>query len=252
MRSVWSFWSRPHEHARKRVWLTERHHLLSWVLSVETARRHYPDTALVTDAAGARMLVDGLEIPFARVSTELDALDGSDPEFWALGKLYAYAAQDRPFVHVDADVFLWSALPERLAAAPVFTQNPEPFEPGHPFYRPERVEEWLRAEGGWVPEEWSWYLRSGRPLRGDCCGILGGRDVELIGRYASEAVRTAEDPANRAAWSRVPNRQVDSLCLEQFYLSACVERRGRGWSTCSAASRSRGRPGRRPPPGTPT
>ena len=226
MRAVWSFWTRPHQHARRGVWLSDRHHLLSWVLSVETARRHHPDTALVTDTAGARMLADGVGIDFGAVSTALDALDASDPEIWALGKLHAYAAQDRPFVHVDADVFLWNALPERLTRAAVFTQNPEPFEPGHPYYRPERLAAWLRAGGGWVPEEWSWFLQSGRQLRGDCCGIVGGRDVEFLRRYASMSIQTLEAPVNHAIWSRFADRQLDSLCLEQFYLAACVEHRG--------------------------
>lgn len=224
MRAVWSFWTRPHAELRGRAWLSQRYHLLSWVLSLETARRHYPDTALVTDSPGARMLVDGMGLEFAEVSTPLDALERSDPEFWALGKLYAYRMQERPFVHLDSDVYLWKPLPERLRRAAVFTQNPEPFDLGAFYYRPERVEACLLAEpGGWVPEEWDWYLRSGLPLRGDCCGILGGANLELIRHYAGEAIRMAENPANRAAWARLPGRDVDMMVVEQFYLSACVE-----------------------------
>ena len=51
------------------------------------ARRHYPTTCLVTDDEGARLLIDGLRLPFARVSTALNALRDEDPEWWALGKI---------------------------------------------------------------------------------------------------------------------------------------------------------------------
>jgi hypothetical protein len=72
MRAVWSFWSRPHHADCHRIWASERHHLLAWILSVETARQHYPDTILYTDAEGARLLVDTLQLPFRQVSTMLD------------------------------------------------------------------------------------------------------------------------------------------------------------------------------------
>lgn len=223
MRAVWSFWSCPREMSRGHVWLSERHHLLSWALSLETARRHYPQTVLMTDTAGARLLVDQAGLEFGEVTTELDALAGADTQLWALGKLYAYRAQERPFVHVDSDVFLWNALPRRLVEAPVFTQNPEPFEPEAFFYRPGKVESSLLSHGGWVPEEWGWYLRSGLELRGDCCGIMGGRNVEFIRHYAERAIHMVQEPANRLAWGHIPDRELDTISVEQFYLTACVE-----------------------------
>lgn len=229
MRAVWSFWGRPFASPWGRGrWFSERHHLLSWVLSLETARRHYPDTVLVTDGDGARMLVDGLGLGFGRVSTGLDVMAGSDPALWALGKLYAVAEQDAPFVHVDGDVFLWRPLPERLARTPVFTQNPEPLGPHTTYYRPGMVEAALQARpGGWVPEEWSWYLGSGLPLRGDCCGIVGGQAVDFLRHWARAAIRMVEHPGNRAAWESIEHRELDMVSVEQFFLSACVERHAR-------------------------
>ena len=228
MRAVWSYWSRPRQAQGAHTWLAERFPLFSWVLSLETARRHYPQTALVTDSAGARMLVDGLGLEWGSVSTALDALHASDPLMWALGKLYAYRAQEEPFVHVDADVYLWSPLPARVAGAPVFTQNPEPLTGDTFFYRPQLVEDALLAEPeGWLPAEWGWYLRSGVPLRGDCCGIFGGTQVEFIRHYAGQAIRMVEHPANRRAWSRVMHRQLDMISVEQYYLAACVEHHAR-------------------------
>ena|ERR1035437_10813147 len=90
MRSVWSFWTKLWRERTGTSWPSEQHHLLAWILSFETARKHYPKTSLVTDDAGARMLVDGLGLGFDDVSTELNALADHDPAIWMLGKLRAY------------------------------------------------------------------------------------------------------------------------------------------------------------------
>jgi hypothetical protein len=116
------------------------HHLLSWVLSVCEAVRHYPDTCLVTDTEGARLLVDSLGLPFRHVDLRLDALHPAcDDEWWVLGKLTAYAAQTAPFIHLDNDVVLWNALPSAVTAAPVFAQNPENVPPRGPVALPARA-----------------------------------------------------------------------------------------------------------------
>src|SRR4051794_36415912 len=120
MRAVWSFWSKPYLLRRSPTWRSDLHYLLSWGLSVETARRHYPDTELVTDGEGAAMLIDGAGIHFEKVSTALDDLSFADPNLWTLGKLFTLRMQDAPFVHIDPDCFLWKPLPDRLTLADVF------------------------------------------------------------------------------------------------------------------------------------
>jgi hypothetical protein len=222
MRAVWSFWSRPYQADCHRLWVSNRHHLLAWILSVETAREHYPDTILYTDSAGARLLVDRLQLPFGQVSTILDSLADRDPTWWNLGKLYAYRDQEQPFLHIDADVFLWRALPPEVAAGAVIVQNPEEFEfGGCSWYQPAAMETVLRAVGGWLPEEWRWYSarRVGLAL---CCGILGGSRVDFLRHYADLAIRIMEHPANRTALS--DEEKVDhAVLVEQYLLAACLD-----------------------------
>jgi len=80
-------------------------------------------------------------LSFSNVSTEINALAGYDPGWWALGKLYSYSVQQDPFVHIDSDVYLWKLLPSHLESADVFTQNPESFpEVGDAWYQPARVD----------------------------------------------------------------------------------------------------------------
>jgi hypothetical protein len=222
MRAVWSWWTKPLLAGRGWFWPSPRHHLLSWILSVETARRHHPRTSLVTDDRGAALLVERLGLEFEHVSTALNALDGHDAEWWNLGKLLAYSLQTEPFVHLDQDVYLWEPLPERLLSADVFAQNPEPFTLGLSDYRPEVLEHALHSVGGWVPEEMTHCLPIHGMLRGACCGILGGRRVDFIRHYAELALRLVEHPRNAPAWPRLGDKQYYTTVLEQYLLEACV------------------------------
>lgn len=107
---------------------------MSWVLSVETARRHFSSNQSRHRHRGAALLVDELGLRFDEVSTNLDELLPSASGWWGLGKLMAYGYQTEPFIHVDSDVYLWSPLPDRLLTAPVPGQNLESFTPGASYY----------------------------------------------------------------------------------------------------------------------
>jgi hypothetical protein len=224
MRAVWSFWAKPFTQHHRLAWASEKYHLLAWVLSVETARRHYPVTSLVTDDEGARMLVDGLGLEFAQVSTALNALRDREAEWWALGKLYAYRAQAEPFIHLDNDVFLWKRLPPRLEAAPLFAQNPEYFVVGESFYRPQDLEAALsQSPQSWLPEEWRWFRARGGTQEAANCGIFGGAYLDFIHYYADRAIRLIQHPKNQLAWPRLSDKIGHTVLFEQYLLSACVE-----------------------------
>jgi hypothetical protein len=223
VRAVWSFWSKPFREHHRRVWLTEQHHLFAWVLSVETARQHYQDCSLFTDEEGARLLVDGLRLPFTHVSTALNALAHAHSDWWALGKLMTYGAQREPFVHIDSDVFLWKRLPQALEQAPVFAQNPEtfPFDAGS-WYRPTQLDDALRAADGWAPPEWHWSVAS-RRNNAACCGIFGGSDLGFVTYYADLAVRMIEHPRNQIVWANRADNICDNILVEQYLLLACLD-----------------------------
>lgn len=221
-RAVWSYWDKPFRHHHNSVWWSERHHLLAWILSLETARRHYPETVLHTDREGHRLLVDGLGLGFTEVHTDLDQLDGADPDWWVLGKLYTYRAQERPFIHIDTDVFLWQPIDPAVSSAPVFGQNPEWFNfDGGSWYQPKYYDQCLRQQGGWMPEAWRWYVdrRGGEAV---CCGILGGQSPEFIRDYADQAIRFISHPDNQPIWAGMEHKIGDNILFEQYFLSACI------------------------------
>ncbi|MBI2753350.1 MAG: hypothetical protein HYX46_07530 [Betaproteobacteria bacterium] len=226
MNAVWSFWTKPYLEGRGQGWCsgwhTEWHHLLAWGLSVYAAATHYPETSLVTDDLGARILVDGLQLPFVTVSTALNRLKNEDPQWWALGKLEAYRSQRGPFVHIDTDVFLWQRLSRELEQAAVFTQNPEWIVPGASCYRPGELERCLQSSTrAWIPPEWTAYGIEGTCAA--CCGIFGGSRIDFIHRYADAAVRMVTAPANRRAIESLPGRNGHMILVEQYLLTACCQ-----------------------------
>jgi hypothetical protein len=227
---VWSFWSVPYRAHYHRFWRSRMHHLLSWVLSACEAGRHYPDTCLVTDTEGARLLVDSLGLPFRHVDLRLDALHPAcDDEWWVLGKLTAYAAQTGPFIHLDNDVVLWNALPSAVTAAPVFAQNPETFRlEDQSLYRLEPFLAGIARFGGWLPPEWLWYAAERRTCA-MCCGIFGGHDLGFIRHYAESAIEVIRHPANRAVWPTLGVR--DNILVEQYFLAACLAYHGQDASS---------------------
>jgi hypothetical protein len=168
------------------------------------------------------MLVDGIGLRFTRVSTELNALAQYNPDWWAIGKLYAYRMQTEPFVHIDSDVFLWKRLPERLGRADVFAQNPEPIS-ASTHYRPERLDQALgHTPGSWLPDEWRWYRRVSNN-RGENCGIFGGNRLDFINRYASATLRLVDSPINHRQLELLDDKRILMFVIEQYLLSAFVD-----------------------------
>lgn len=223
MKAVWSFWTKPYYAGRRASWYSELHHWLAWGLSVYTSRQHYPETCLVTDDEGARILVDNLQLPFEHVSTALNGIADQNPDWWCLGKVEAYRQQQDPFVHLDADVFLWKPLSPEVEKADVFTQNPVPIVPGASLYRPEEFERAIgHPAGGWLPKEWIWYRRNANQ-HSQCCGVFGGTRIDFINHYASSVLRLVADPANHDSLQLMPGKADHMFLIEEYMLTAWVE-----------------------------
>ncbi|NLW46365.1 MAG: hypothetical protein GXY86_03365 [Firmicutes bacterium] len=216
MIAVWTNWTKPGENQIS-PWLTEKDHYLSWILSVETARKHFSELHLYTDSNGARILVDRLGLEFTTVTTDYDRLEKIDPQWWALAKIYSYARMEKAFVHIDSDVYLWNGLPDYLLTAPLLGQNPEHFKVGESWYQPDKFDRIAEAQG-WVPKEVVWYNRTGEEREAVCCGIFGGNNTEFINYYANKAIQLAEDVRNREIW---PKLGFDNILVEQYFLTAC-------------------------------
>ncbi len=197
--------------------------MFAWGLSLHLARKHYPETMLVTDTAGKELLVDRLGLEFREVSTELDRLRDVDPGWWALGKLVAYSIQNEPFVHLDTDVFLWRPLPAWLTSAPVFVQCPEHHAFGQGRCDPRQIAMLFESHGLSLHAEWEFALsQAGSRFREESCGILGGNHMDFIHYYAQTSIDMVTNPAHTAAWGELHNKDGFNMLIEQFWLAACV------------------------------
>jgi hypothetical protein len=223
MTAIWSFWSKPYHDYYKTFWLSHEQYLLSWVLSVREARKHFTRSALCTDDGGADLLINRLQLPFDHVSTTLNVLEKRDPKWFGLGKLYAYRQQHRPFLHIDNDVFLWKPLSWAATHAEVVAQNWEPFLFGDSCYRIETISYHMRKLCGIIPRELDEYLPGSNGCRAVNCGVLGGTHVGFLQYYADLAIELIEHPRNRRVWESIDNGVLDSVFVEQFMLEACLE-----------------------------
>ena len=216
MQAVWSLWSKPMLLGDER-WQTRRHHLLSWVVSVNVAKRHYAKTSIVTDREGATLLVDQLQLPFETVDTSLDGVADEHPRIWALGKLVAYSLQRQPFVHLDSDVYLWRELPGELATSPIFAQNAED-DLWRRGYDPDAVESRIAN----VPAPWNHSRESGSGNWAPCCGILGGTNTSLIRAYAESALQWIRVSGSNS-WAELETVTEPCIHIEQYYLACFAD-----------------------------
>ncbi|WKZ20214.1 MAG: hypothetical protein QY310_06520 [Candidatus Jettenia sp. CY-1] len=148
-----------------------------------------------------------------------------DPSWWSFGKVVAYLGENGPFIHVDYDVILWSALPQRILEADVFCQNLEEFVVGESkYYMLHLIEDKLEYAGGWLPAAWLWLRnKRGAQLTASCCGIFGGKNIDFIHYYASQVRQILDHEKNRAIFSNLKHKTRHMVLLEQFTLNACYE-----------------------------
>ncbi|WP_035354684.1 DUF6734 family protein [Edaphobacter aggregans] len=222
MRSVWSFWSLPFKAFKGRMWRQPKHHLMSWGLSLRLAQEYFPETVLITDTWGKELLVDDLGLEFAHVSTELDRLKNIDPEWWALGKLVAYRMQEKPFIHLDTDVFLWKPLPPSLLSADVFTQCPEHHSLDEAV-GPYLIEDLFAKFELPLPVEWVWSRSTHTTwFPEENCGIFGGNNIPFIRYFSQAALDLVTSGKHADAWSTFGDKDGSNMLVEQYLLSACI------------------------------
>lgn len=210
---VYSLWTAPSGDIRNKAlnWVSPKAHLYSWVLSVNTSAKHFKEVELVTDELGKKILIDELKLPFTSVKVVLDEyIEYKD--FWAFGKIIAYMIQDKPFIHLDADAFLWKGLPEKLKGADVFTQNIEDEDWFKSAYLGE-IKHIENKKNFYKVESW------GMANYANCCGIFGGSNISLIKAYTKEVLNFIKQ--NKKAFKDITNKGSYCIVFEQYIL-ACV------------------------------
>lgn len=180
--------------------------LLFATLAAHFAQRAFGVTRLCTDKRGAE-IAEVLKWPFDEIDTGLEDIpcDGCD-HVWALGKLVAALAQDRPFVQFDWDVLLLKPLPERITGARMAAQCVDFPE----WYRGAEMRAWMERVG----------YRAELPAYN--AGIFGGHDLGAIHAYAETGIALVR----KLAWGAEGTKL--SMFAEQYHAGAFAERHGIG------------------------
>ena len=170
-------------------WLAKKHNYMSWMLSSLQLSLYYEDIELVTDEAGYDLLINKLQLPYTSMRVELDCLNEYHSDLWALGKIYAYRLQEKPFLHVDGDVFIWNRFPKELESATLAAQNLEIDEPGYA-----EVDEYVQKHFDFVPA----ILHPAREkITSVNAGIFGGSNIKFFQDYTALVFKFIDKNLNK-------------------------------------------------------
>ncbi|CAC9976734.1 DUF6734 family protein [Flavobacterium panici] len=163
-------------------WLSPEYNLMSWSLSCLQLKQYYPELILYSDSVSAKMLVDTLQLPYTDVECNLDFLNIYHPQLWALPKIMAYSQQEKPFLHVDGDVFIWKKFEDTLLSGNLIAQN---MEAATDYY--EKIMISLESALNFFPDEIREERKSKNPILAYNAGIFGGNDISFFKEYASKS-----------------------------------------------------------------
>lgn len=215
MKIVQSFWSCSHTDLFRFTagWAGAEYNLMSWALSCLLLKEYYPNVTLYCDKVSANILIDKLKLPYSNVVCRLDNLNRYHPQLWALPKLYTYAQQDCPFLHIDGDVFIWKKFNEDLLAGKLIAQNEEA---ATGYY--ESMLANLESELTYFPTEIEFERNGKQPIHAFNAGIIGGTDTSFFKSYAKKAFQFVNN--NEKNFSRIQVSNFN-IFFEQ-YLFYCL------------------------------
>lgn len=163
-------------------WLSPEYNIMSWALSCLQLKQYYPELVLYCDSAYAKLLIDTLELPYSDVVCNLDILNQYHSQLWALPKIHSYSKQEKPFLHVDGDVFIWKKFENSLLSSGLIAQNKEA---ATDYY--EKIMISLESALNYFPDEIQKERKSKKPILAYNAGIFGGSDISFFQEYTSKA-----------------------------------------------------------------
>lgn len=226
MKIIQSLWSKPgfkkdklnDSDRNKGGWTDKKYNYFSWALSCLQFRKYYDEVELVTDKPGYDLLVNKLELPYTSVKTVLDDLNQYHTDLWALGKIYAYRMQDKPFIHADGDVYIWEKFDEKLEAASLLAQN---IEEG--FFCYKGIFKNITDNFEFVPDSLLASIDKHEGIVAVSAGIIGGKNTWFFKKFANRVFEFVDK--NYAHLHKI-DIGMFNLVFEQFFLKAQAEAEG--------------------------
>lgn len=209
MKAYYSYWSKGY---RKKP---DEFYLNMTKLSAYFAKKNYKEIHLITDSESYEDF--NKIVKWDSISTDLDILPEKYSHVWSLGKILCFkiaAERNDHFIHIDSDVIIWERLPDFIDKADIFCQSRE----GH-------VSEWKSINSLYSLKNKYYISNEIKPYISPNCGIIGGKDLEFIYKYASTALNLVLDKENADFWIKDNLNHFEKAVLaEQYYLAICAEK----------------------------
>ncbi len=226
MKIVQSLWSKPSRAKQvSRItdvnscgWPDKKYNYLSWVLSCLQLRQFYDEVELVTDQEGYELLINKLQLPYTHVKVELDKLNDYHPDLWALGKIYAYSIQEKPFIHTDSDVFIWRRFDANLEQAGLLCQSREEGKAYGEMYS--KLFFPIIQQFEYYPEVLDRSIAKSNEIKAINAGILGGHDIGFYSNYTRQVFEFVDRNSHRLDKIFVSSF---NLIFEQFLFRALAD-----------------------------
>lgn len=219
MKVIQSFWSQGQADILPCSfgWMAPQYNWLSWILSANQLAKYYA-VELYTDQKGYEILIEKLQLPYAKVHVVLDELNHYHKDLWAIPKIKAYSLQQAPFLHVDGDVFIWEPFPKKLMQAGLITQN---LESTTLYYK--NMWDEIKPKLQYIPTEMDKYVYG---INNSACnmGIIGGHDIDFFQTYTTTAFEFVN--RNKDVWHNI-NGFNFNIFYEQllFHEQAMIQQR---------------------------
>ena len=200
-------------------WAAPEYHLISWALSCLQLHKLYGNITLYANSPAAHLLIDTLQLPYTGVNLAHDKLTLIHPDLWALPKIYTYALQEQPFLHIDGDVFLFKPLNSDLLNGALIAQNVEVAT--EDIYIPAQRE--MIQYCTFFPPCVKKDFESGIPFQACNAGIMGGNNISFFRDYTDLAFEYIHQNANNLEYV---NLNMFNVFFEQHLFYALAKERG--------------------------
>lgn len=214
MKIIQSFWSGQNNNIEdNRGWLSYEYHWLGWILSCNQLRKFYDDVELYTDLYGYKILIEKLKLPYTKVHVVLDEMNHYPKDLWAVAKIRTYKLQERPFLHIDGDVFVWNRFSDDFLKSNIIAQN---LEHTTDYYR----EMWnnIAPHLRFIPEEINNYHTEKITL-GCNMGIVGGNDISFFQKYTQKSLEFVD--RNSEVWGDFNLFNFNIFFEQELFFEMC-------------------------------
>ncbi len=207
-------------------WLSKKYYYCSLAYSFSKAHEIYPNIELVANGYAQDLLLEKLGLQYTSVKELPNISNEIKCGLWAYPKLIAYQLQTTPFFHIDNDVFLWSALPERMTNAHLAVQN---LEVPISVYR-----SGIKLIKEYFPETPDWLLSYNKykqqPFIAVNAGLLGGTDINFIHKYSTLAIETIKRN-EQLFYNNTPSLGDCNVVIEQLLFFQMANRQNKAIET---------------------